>query len=280
MLVTPEGFQALIDEANGGIAGALAANGAHIHAFAFRDNELLIDPSHAPVSVAADPAFERAVPCWVGRWQATTFAAIRVDRDFDPPSDTRWASLRSLFGLADDRWLAIAGRAQQLLEWERTHRFCGVCGNPTERAAGERAMRCRVCSHSAYPRISPAMMCLVTRGHEILLARNANFPPGRFSALAGFLEAGESVEDAIHREVREEVGIEVKNTRYFASQSWPFPHSLMIAFTAEYAGGELLPNATEIVEAHWYRHDNLPQLPPKVSIARALIDDTLSRLAR
>ena len=122
-------------------------------------------------------------------------------------------------------------------------------------------------------------MCLVTKGDKILLARNANFPPGRYSALAGFLEAGESVEDAVRREVREEVGIEVHNLRYFASQSWPFPHSLMLAFTAEYAGGELKPNGTEIVDALWCDRGELPELPPRVSIARALIDHTLSILS-
>lgn len=122
------------------------------------------------------------------------------------------------------------------------------------------------------------MMCLVTRGREILLARNVNFPAGRYSALAGFLEAGESIEDAIHREVEEEVGLSVTDLRYFSSQSWPFPHSLMIAFTAEYASGELRPNGHEIAEAGWFRRDNLPQLPPRISIARALIDDTIARM--
>ena len=122
------------------------------------------------------------------------------------------------------------------------------------------------------------MMCLATRDKQILLARNVNFPAGRYSALAGFLEAGESIEDAVHREVREEVGIEVGEPKYFASQSWPFPNSLMIAYTAEYADGELTPNGHEIAEADWFDHANLPPLPPRISIARALIDDTLQRL--
>jgi NAD+ diphosphatase len=124
------------------------------------------------------------------------------------------------------------------------------------------------------------MMCLVTRGREILLARNVNFPAGRYSALAGFLEAGENIEDAISREVFEEVGLQVANPRYFASQSWPFPHSLMIAFTAEYAGGVLTPNGHEIAEAQWFTRHNLPQMPPRISIARALIEDTLDRMDR
>ena len=123
------------------------------------------------------------------------------------------------------------------------------------------------------------MMTLVTRGRQVLLARNINFPPGRYSALAGFLEAGESIEDAIHREVREEVGIEVHQLRYFASQSWPFPNSLMIAFTAEWLSGELAPDPAEIADARWFELDALPDLPPAgISISRALIDDTVQRL--
>lgn len=121
-------------------------------------------------------------------------------------------------------------------------------------------------------------MCLVTRGEHLLLARNVAFPTGRYSALAGFLEVGETIEDTIAREVREEVGVEVCNLKYFASQSWPFPNSLMIAFTAEYSGGELRPNGVEIAEADWFHYSALPQLPPRVSIARALIDDTVQRI--
>jgi NAD+ diphosphatase len=174
--------------------------------------------------------------------------------------------------------LAVAGRAFQIADWARTHRFCGACGQPMSRAPGERAMKC-ACGHVAYPRISPAMMVLVKRGRSILLARNVAVPAGgRMSALAGFLEPGESIEEAIHREVREEVGIEVKDPRYFASQSWPYPHSLMIAFTAEYAGGELKCDPAEIAEARWFAPgDALPELSPGQSISRALIDANLPK---
>lgn len=214
----------------------------------------------------------------IGTLDGQLIVAAHAAPHTGPTADTRFAGLRSLFGVMDDDLVAIAGRAFKIVDWNRTHQYCGVCATPTERAAHERSRRCPACHHTAYPRISPARMCLVTRGDEILLARNVNFPAGRYSALAGFLEAGESIEEAVIREVQEEVGIKVSQPKYFASQSWPFPHSLMIAFTAEYAGGELTPNGHEIAEASWFTAENLPQLPPRVSIARALIEDTLAQI--
>ena len=243
----------------------------------FCGSELLVNEA-ADAPASPDAITHPVDGLIVGRWQGRLVAACAVARDQPPPPGTVWAGLRSLFGRMPDALVALAGRAIQLLEWDRTHRFCGACATPTARDASERARRCPACHHSAYPRISPAMMRLITRGREILLARNVNFPAGRYSALAGFLEAGESIEDAIHREVEEEVGLSVTDLRYFSSQSWPFPHSLMIAFTAEYARGELRPNGHEIAEAGWFRRDNLPQLPPRISIARALIDDTIARM--
>ena len=243
----------------------------------FRGTELLVsDLGDRPFALPDDAAEVDTLV--VGQWNGRLVVAVTSNAGTLPPSGGRWAGLRSLFGVLPDSLVSIAGRATQLLEWDRTHRFCGVCATPTQRELHERARRCPSCAHSAYPRISPAMMCLVTRGKEILLARNVNFPAGRFSALAGFLEAGESAEDAVHREVGEEVGIEVSKPVYFASQSWPFPHSLMIAYTAEYLRGELIPNGHEIAEAKWFRADNLPQLPPRMSISRALIDHTLQKL--
>lgn len=179
---------------------------------------------------------------------------------------------------------ALAGRASQLLEWDRSHRFCGVCGTPTERLAHERARRCPACAQVAYPRLSPAMMALLWRRPagrvpELLLARGPQFKPGYFSALAGFVEAGESLEQCLHREVAEEVGVQVKNLRYYGSQSWPFPHSLMVAYTAEWAGGEIVPQPGEIEEAAWFPIDALPGVPPRFSISGHLIEDTVRWLS-
>jgi NAD+ diphosphatase len=278
MLSSPRNFS-LVNETQ-----FLAGTHAHPLILHFRGAELLVDDTgrafaatdHGSLATFDAAGCDTLVVGQLGEQRVVTRA---VAQDTPAPEGTRWTGLRSLFGLMPDESVALAGRAAQLVEWDRSHRYCGVCAAATVRQAHERARRCAACGLSAYPRISPAMMCLVTRGREILLARNVNFPPGRYSALAGFVEAGESIEETIAREVREEVAIDVANPTYFASQSWPFPHSLMIAFTAEYAGGELTPNGHEIAEAGWFSVDNLPQLPPKVSIARALIEDTLKRLA-
>ncbi len=187
-------------------------------------------------------------------------------------SGYQFRKLRSLFGVLDDERLSVAGRAFQIGEWARTHRFCGVCATPTTQLAGERCMKCPACGFAAYPRISPAMMVLVQRQDALLLARHIASPTGFFTALAGFVEAGESVEDAIHREVFEEVGLKVGAIRYFASQPWPFPHSLMIAYTAEYESGDIRIDEAEIAEARWFGPgDELPPIPHGISVASALI---------
>ena len=180
--------------------------------------------------------------------------------------------LRSLFGTMDEALLSVAGRAFQISNWARTHRFCGACATPTVHVAGERCVKCPACGFMAYPRISPAMMVLIRRGDSILLARHTTSPAAFFTALAGFVEAGESVEEAIHREVHEEVGLRVRNIAYFGSQPWPFPHSLMIAYTAEFDSGDIKIDETEIAEARWFGPaDALPKIPHGVSIASELI---------
>jgi NAD+ diphosphatase len=217
----------------------------------------------------------------VGRLGGVNHLAVALADDLtsaDLPEGWQANGLRNWFGAIDEASLAIAMRSVQILEWDRTHRFCGACATPTAAVTHERARRCPACGLVSYPRISPAMMALVVRGRELLLGRGLTFPPGRYSALAGFLEAGESIEDAIRREVREEASVEVDDLRYFASQSWPFPNSLMIAFSARYAGGELRPDPAELADARWFDVDALPQLPPRLSIARALIDDTVARI--
>ena len=185
--------------------------------------------------------------------------------------------LRALFGRVSETEWAVAGRAVQLVEWGRTHRFCGRCGEPTQLASNERAYVCPACQLMAFPRLAPAIITLVTRGEgddqEALLARGANFPVPMYSTLAGFVEAGENLEQAVAREVEEEVGVKVNDVRYVASQPWPFPHSLMLGFTANWESGDIVCDPIEILDANWYKRDELPMIPPAMSIARRLIDD-------
>lgn len=188
------------------------------------------------------------------------------------PAEMELITLRSLYGQMDEDLFDIAGRAFQIMEWDRTHQYCGACATPMMQAPQERAKRCPNCGLVNYPRLSPAVIVLISRGDEILLARAPRFPEGMYSILAGFVEPGESLEEATVREVREEAGIEIRNLRYFGSQPWPYPNSLMIGFTAEYAGGEIVLDPTELVDAGWFHKRNLPLVPARLSIARKLID--------
>ncbi len=208
----------------------------------------------------------------VGLWQDCYYQAAWTDSPVLPDAGHAWHGLRALFGSLDEGLLALAGRASQIAEWARTHRFCGACATPMGLAPGERCFQCPACGMTAYPRISPAMMVLIRKGDQVLLAQHAQSPYKRFTALAGFLEAGESIEEAVHREVYEEVGLRVQNLRYFGSQSWPFPHSLMIAFTADYLDGEIRVDPHEISAARWFGpQDEWPDMSVTVSIAAALL---------
>jgi NAD+ diphosphatase len=192
-----------------------------------------------------------------------------------------WQGLRGLFGALDDAHFALAGRALQLVEWNRTHQYCGACGTATTPRTTERSRECPACGLVAYPRLAPAAMALVRRGRELLLARSPRFAKGVYSALAGFVEPGETLEQCLEREVHEEVGIRVRQVRYFASQPWPFPHSLMIAFFADYESGEIRIDGAEIEDARWFdieNLENLPRLPARISIARSLIDAAIGEM--
>jgi NAD+ diphosphatase len=234
----------------------------------------------ASVWVADVPASPDWPAHFVGVVAGQAWWAIDVPHGEDP-SDGAAVDLYGFHGRASEiEWLA-AGRAVQLVEWARTHRFCGRCATPTVPAAGERAMRCPACGLLAFPRVAPAMITLVTRGEpgpdqEVLLARGVQWRVPLYSCLAGFVEPGESLEAAVVREVAEEVGIAVRDPTYRGSQPWPFPHSLMVGFRAEYEAGEITCDETEIADAGWYRRDDLPMIPPPISIARRLIDEWLA----
>lgn len=198
--------------------------------------------------------------------------AAELAEKSDLPENLTFQNLRSLYTILPDDLFAIAARAVQLITWDRTHQYCGHCATPMQQALTERAKRCPKCSLRQYPRLSPAVIMLIYKGENILLARAPRFKAGMYSVLAGFVEPGESLEETVAREVKEEVGIEIKNIRYFGSQPWPFPDSLMVGFTAEYASGEIVPDPTEIEAAAWFHKSNLPPVPGELSIARKLID--------
>ena len=253
--------------------------------FAFRRAEILV------ISGASAPEF----PCcrdlaehglqalrshYLGLYGGRHAYAAEIAEEHALPEGWSALGLRDLFGMVETTAAALSGRAWQILEWERNHQFCSRCGTPTRPRGDERSRQCPACRLTTYPPVTPAIMILVTNGRKLLLARKKAFPAGRFSALAGFVEPGEMLEDTVIRETREEVGVEVKNIRYFGSQPWPFPHSLMVAFTADYAGGELRPDGVEIEECYWFEPEELPKLPGSISISRRLIDTVAGRLMR
>lgn len=248
--------------------------------FAFVQRDLLLregQPHAIPLGPTATGALlaQASASHYLGALSAVDCWALVLP---EAPPGWQAAPLRAAMMALPPPLSALAGRASQVPEWDRSHRYCGVCGTPTELQPGERARICPACKHSCYPRLSPAMMALVWRPGELLLARSPHYVKGMYSALAGFVEAGESLENCVHREVAEEVAASVTDLRYHGSQSWPFPHSLMVAFTARWTGGEIVPQPDEIERAAWFPIDQLPNIPPRFSIAGHLIRDTLEAM--
>ena len=204
---------------------------------------------------------------------------LEIDEDSKLDKDLILTPLRNLLGRIPDSLFTICSRSLQLSEWRRNNQFCGVCGAKMKMHEKERAMFCECNSVLVYPRISPCVIVLVTRGEELLLAHNKNFPGTFYSTLAGFIEAGESAESAIHREIFEEVKVRVQNIKYFGSQSWPFPSQLMLGYHAEYLEGEITPDGEEIDLADWFHYKDLPNVPTgNISISGQLIESYLEKL--
>ncbi len=205
-----------------------------------------------------------------------------LDLGAEHVEDEQWefTSLRNLMAAGSEALFNVLSRAWQYVHFLRTHRYCGQCGAQMEQVDWEMAMQCHQCKHRAYPRVSPCIIVGIYRKNQILLAKGVRHKEsGMYSTLAGFVESGESLEQAVHREVAEEVGVKIKNLSYFNSQPWPFPHSLMMGFLAEYESGEIVPEPGEIDDAQWFDIDNLPKIPPKLSIAGKLIEAMLEREA-
>ena len=204
---------------------------------------------------------------------------LEIDEDSKLDNDLILTPLRNLLGRIPDSLFTICSRSLQLSEWRRNNQFCGVCGTKMKMHETERAMFCECNNVLVYPRISPCVIVLVTRGEELLLAHNKNFPGTFYSTLAGFIEAGESAESAIHREIFEEVKVKVQNIKYFGSQSWPFPSQLMLGYHAEYLEGEITPDGEEIDLADWFHYKDLPQVPTgNISISGQLIESYIEKL--
>lgn len=191
----------------------------------------------------------------------------------DLPEGMSLTDLRKLFERTSEDMFLLAGRAKQIMEWDRDHQICSRCGTPTEHNGFDRSKKCPNCKLSQFPVLSPAVIMAVHKDDQLLLAQSRRFASGGwYSVLAGFVEPGETLEEAVQREIKEETGIDVKNIQYFGSQPWPFPHSLMIGFTADYAGGDIILQDEEISDAQWFTVDTLPKIPGRISIARKLID--------
>ena len=216
---------------------------------------------------------------YLGHLEGHECFAIALSPDTELPDDFGLVGLRELLGRVEEEHFYLAGRAIQILDWDRSTRYCGGCGEPTRVRNEDRSKFCDHCRIPVYPRLSPSIIVLVSRGDRILLARNAAWgPSGFYSTLAGFIEPGESVEEAVHREVFEEVGISIQNLRYLGSQSWPFPNSLMLGFHAEYESGEFRFQEDEIADAQWFKIDELPKLPTRYAISRWLIEDYIASI--
>ncbi len=247
-----------------------------------RRNEVLLDGDgrlgvSAEVAAALGPDGADS-PHYLGTWHDSPVWCRGVAAEVEAPDGSFFSDLFSLHSRADDVAWMLAGRAVQIVEWGRTHRFCGRCAAATEWVDGDRSTKCPSCGLMFYPRLSPAIITLVHRGPEVLLGRGKLFPVPMYSALAGFVEPGESLEQCVRREVKEEVGVDVGHVRYQSSQPWPFPNSLMLGFEAEWESGDIVIDETELADAQWFRIDELPNIPGPISIAHRLITRYIDRL--
>lgn len=220
---------------------------------------------------------EGRFPMALGTVDGSPVEAWDLPETPDLSEEWRLEGVRSLFGIVDEQLFALIGRGAHLIYWRRTSQHCGVCGSTTELLASELAIRCSSCGFETFPRIAPAVIVLIEDGSRCLLTRESRFQAGLFTCLAGFVEPGETLEQAIRREVFEEIGVEVADLRYFGSQPWPYPNGLMIGFHASHAGGKLQLRDGELKEARWFEATDLPILPGSFSLARQMIDDFRSR---
>jgi NAD+ diphosphatase len=246
--------------------------------FCVRDGAILVDPGSPGGRLPVEPPPGRRHV--LGSLGERTCIAIDVEDEADRPPLV-WVGLRELYGMVPETLWRIAGLATQIVHWDRTNRFCGRCGWETIPETHERSRRCPNCGLSAFPRVAPAVIVLVTRGEndeQALLAWSRRWKEPVYSTLAGFVEPGEDLEDTVRREIKEETAIEVDRITYFGSQPWPFPHQLMVGFRARYAGGEIRVQESELVQARWFTAAELDQVQAsrgRMSISAWLIEGWL-----
>ncbi len=209
---------------------------------------------------------------YLGTLEGYPCYCIEVHPETDEPEGMVFMDLRSLYKILDEDLYLLAGRAIQIVNWDKNHQFCGKCSTPTETMENEMAKICPECGFISHTRLSPAVITAIIKDDKILMAKHSYGIKNRYGLIAGFIEAGETLEEGVEREIYEEVGLKVKNIKYFGSQSWPFPNSLMIGFTADYESGDINVDGKEIIEAKWFMAKDVPIIPSKISIASELID--------
>lgn len=246
--------------------------------FIFQNDRLLLSKNAQEIKFPLEHTLSAIKPYFLrqhelGQFNNTTCYCAEIDANTPLPEDIESIALKKAFEIIGANWYAAAAKAYAVINWDRKHQFCGFCGHTTRHQPGAFERLCTACGLAVYPRISPSIIVLIKKNDYLLMARSPHFTPGIYALIAGFVEVGENIEEAVHREVWEEVGIKIKNLTYFGSQSWPFPDSLMIGFTADYAAGEIKIDNHEIESANWYRYDQLPGRPSSsMSIASKLIE--------
>lgn len=254
----------------------------NVYWFAFRENKMLVNVINDNYSVPymhnlLQVNIEPVRTQYLGLFKGCPCYSAEISLGDNPPAQMEFIPLRSLFNLIDINLFLIAGKASQIVLWDQANQFCGRCGRPTEGPPNERAKKCPKCGLISYPQICPAVITAVLRDDKILLAHAKAFKNDMHGLISGFLEPGETLEECVQREIMEEVGIKVKSLKYFGSQPWPYPNSLMVGFTAQYDSGEISVDGVEIEKAAWFDRSNLPELPSKVSIARQIIDQYIQK---